>query len=457
MSAGKPRDLKANSWEDVSVIIRKAPDGKKIEREEFLSWIKVTLDINGPSQDNLMVKTDGGDLILDKDFAGRLYLKGLLLSDAKTRSKPFKFGYNFVKGHVARDGRQMKDHSEESYMLARIWEGAIRDRGKDVLQYLIDMFKDYPPCRDIRDAQYNFTSFTAKAIWTHLISSGEGGFYYNQKSGDKVESTHTFSYHVFKLTVSSKDSKLIQECLKKQPLKLSEPLWKLLRKFNLVRSPDEQRTHLFRRSPVSQFTPTLFSISVHRAFMAWLALDSRMRNINVSYVQNTYTAIDFLFTAGESLLQINDKWLDFKRVHETASCRISSSMSESSFVPGVFVCDHLIDDLYGLVLVDIADSLNLTKDESMGLVRTLRHAARDMLQQMPRRVESRQPRAHELQITWADFDTGSIIPEYLLNTEYSVQLHRRSTCPLYRSVSQGLHGGLMYLPVLSQLFLTNLI
>lgn len=190
LSAGSPRDLRANIWEDVSVEISKGPGGEKIDTKDFLSWISVTLDLKGPSADNLIVKTNKGDLILEKAFAGRIYLKGLLLSDTNINSKPFRFGYNFVEGHVDRDRRRLRNSSEEADILASIWEEAIHKRGKDVLQPFINMFQDDPHCRDIREAQYRLTFSAAEAIWTHLVPFGEGGFYYNEKYGEKVGSIH---------------------------------------------------------------------------------------------------------------------------------------------------------------------------------------------------------------------------------------------------------------------------
>lgn len=186
MTAGKPRYLRANAWEDVSVEIRKRPGGKRIETEEFLSWVSVALDLKGPTSHNLIVKTDRGDLILDEVFAGCLYLKGLLLSDTNNTSRPFRFGYNFVEGKVDRDRRQMKDSSEEANILASIWEHAIQHGGKQELESLIDIFQKYPFHRDIREAQDKFTYSAARAIWAHLVSSKEGIFYYNEKTGEKV-------------------------------------------------------------------------------------------------------------------------------------------------------------------------------------------------------------------------------------------------------------------------------
>lgn len=187
ISAGATRGLRANICEDVSVEIRKGrgKDGKRIETEEFLSWISVTLDLQRPSPDK-MVKADRGELILDKEFAGQLYLKGLLLSDTNTSRKPFKFGYNFFEGHVDRDRRQLRDSAEEADTLASIWDHAIRNRGRDVLDPLVSMFQSSPSCRDIGESQHRFTSMAAKAIWAHLLSSAGDGFYYNEKLQDKV-------------------------------------------------------------------------------------------------------------------------------------------------------------------------------------------------------------------------------------------------------------------------------
>lgn len=218
---------------------------------------------------------------------------------------------------------------------------------------------------------------------------------------------------------------------------LSQTLWRLLRRFNLARTPVEQRAHLFRGSPESEFIPDVFSISVHRALLASLTLDSRMRNIRVSYVKSSHIDIDFLFTAQESLLQINEKWLDFQRIHETAICHISSTISESALLSKAFACDHIVDNLLELVMLDIICSLNLTKDESMSLVRKLHHTARDLLQQMPRRIEVMQSVARQLQISWTDCDPGLILYEYRRNIEYSVHLHRKSTCSLYGTFFRG--------------------
>ena len=52
-SQGFPRDLKANNWEDVTVRIGRlyGPQwGKRIEKQQFLSWVKVAIDLDQPPE-----------------------------------------------------------------------------------------------------------------------------------------------------------------------------------------------------------------------------------------------------------------------------------------------------------------------------------------------------------------------------------------------------------------------
>ena len=75
---GAERGFTSSIWEDVTVKISKGKGsyGRKISEADFRSWLEVTIDIEGPQSADI-VKTCYGDLILDKEFAGRIYLKGL--------------------------------------------------------------------------------------------------------------------------------------------------------------------------------------------------------------------------------------------------------------------------------------------------------------------------------------------------------------------------------------------
>ena len=76
LAKGTSRELKNNIWEDVTVRIGKIRGhGLKIEREDFENRIKVSIDLNRPSN---LIQTARGSLILDPNYCNKIFLKGLL-------------------------------------------------------------------------------------------------------------------------------------------------------------------------------------------------------------------------------------------------------------------------------------------------------------------------------------------------------------------------------------------
>ena len=187
VAASIPRCLESNIWEDVSVTIGKGRRelSRKVETEEFKSWTTVTLDLNGPSPSDI-VQTSNGDLILAKSFAGKIYLKGLLLCDTSTDLDPFIFGYNFLRGHVDRDRKYLIDSSEKEEIIMGIWKIAIEQHGNDLIGTFVRLLQEHPTSADVRFTQNKLTSSIAMTIWQFLVSSANGGFYYNEKQGNKV-------------------------------------------------------------------------------------------------------------------------------------------------------------------------------------------------------------------------------------------------------------------------------
>jgi hypothetical protein len=115
------RDFKANIWEDITVKIRYFKGGgHKVKRDDFLKWIKVLLDLDRLSK---MIPTSHSTLILDNQFKGHIYIKGLLLEGEPVPL--FKFSYNFWEGEANRDRQRLSIPREEAKSLARIWGEAV--------------------------------------------------------------------------------------------------------------------------------------------------------------------------------------------------------------------------------------------------------------------------------------------------------------------------------------------
>jgi hypothetical protein len=184
---GSPRELKAHNWEDVTVRIGRlyGPQwGEKIEKQQFLSWVKVAIDLDQPSR---FFETVHGTLIQDESFRNKVYLKGLLL-ESTSSAKSFKFGYDLLEGAVNRDRQRLSDTSEEAKILANIWEVPIRENAVGAINNYVEMLLDQTQWGDVNRAETEISESTANIIWQHLLvrDSGWDYFYHGQDAADQV-------------------------------------------------------------------------------------------------------------------------------------------------------------------------------------------------------------------------------------------------------------------------------
>jgi hypothetical protein len=193
--AGISRGLTANSWEDVTVAVGMIQrQGKKIDLETFKEWIKVSLDLDQPSE---VIETDHGALILDPRFQGRIYLKGLLLelnppevSCIGTTTKTFRFAYNLLYGKVGRERRRIEKSADEARTITRIWEAVIREGRPNIVKKYIDMLQNVSPLADVKYAKDFISEWTSNAIWKHLLEDDPERkvFFHDDKNRDRVSS-----------------------------------------------------------------------------------------------------------------------------------------------------------------------------------------------------------------------------------------------------------------------------
>jgi len=197
-AAGVPRGLTANSWEDVTVAIGLVQGkGKKIDLETFKEWVKISLDLDPPYE---AVETDHGTLILDPNFQGRIYLKGLLLelnppeeTRVDTTTKTFRYGYNLSDGKVGRERRRLGDHTEEAKRINRIWEAVIRKGCANIIQKYVDMLQNVSPLADVKYAKELISETTAKSLRQYLSKEDleRNKFYHDDKNRDRVSSCNS--------------------------------------------------------------------------------------------------------------------------------------------------------------------------------------------------------------------------------------------------------------------------
>lgn len=185
-AAGRQRQLAANIWEDVSVLIEKGHNnGCPLKIEELRDWMRTTIDIYPPTE---RIRTLNGDLILDPAYAGKLYLKGIQVPLVSAGKHDFCFGYNLMSGSLNRDRQQMMDIEEEARNVALIWEGAIRQQEERTVPLYTGLLRYQPLSADVKLAERETSKATAERIWTGLLSEAKtaGTFYYCEDRGDAV-------------------------------------------------------------------------------------------------------------------------------------------------------------------------------------------------------------------------------------------------------------------------------
>lgn len=220
---------------------------------------------------------------------------------------------------------------------------------------------------------------------------------------------------------------MVRISLKRRPVTLPKGLYDVLLRYELIRTPPQQRIHSFRNSAPSVNHSSTFSNNVKHAFRAALALSEHTGHIETSFVQGGQVDLEFLYLPAELILMVHEKWLDFEDIHETAHCPLSRKPT----VPlqsEVFFCDHIVIELYGLILPEIIKGVSVTRSRSSDLERSLRSEAQEKLQQMPRGIKvSSTQRGGELEVTWLDGESA-LLSRYFPDATVHVTLHRETTC-----------------------------
>ncbi|KAF7588863.1 hypothetical protein BBP40_005081 [Aspergillus hancockii] len=396
-------ELKSRIWRDVAVTIGpgSGDQRRKVERNEFLEWLGISLNIEGLSTPSDVVETVHGDLILDPHYKNKIYLKGLLLPQSASSIYAFQYGYNFHYGHVNRDRERLVSRDQEARILRDIWEAAIAPENEnDVLPKYVEMLRNKSQCPDVYQASELVRPPMAAKIWKYLLSeAGEERFYYCDKQ--------------------DKDVEVIKESLRKEPIGLPEALWDILRRASLIRTPEEERIEQFRGAQESSTAETAFSKTIQRVLKASLMLDQCTDQTKIMFVDCEHSDIEIYFESDINLLKIHRKWLEFHAIHTDHPCCVSSAM-DSGIVAESFFCDHIFDMLY---LNSIREIVEDSRNPRIKKHWQNRHQdVKEALFYMPRNVTVKQTlRAKSLIVTWEHGLSQQFLKHSL--AEYSVVLH----------------------------------
>ncbi|KAJ5656291.1 hypothetical protein N7507_008241 [Penicillium longicatenatum] len=111
---------------------------------DVMKWMEMTMGIRGLSYPPHINETEDGDLVLDRRFQGKVYLKGMLLPASAFRSRIFRA--------ISRDRQTLLDTYEEADIVRRIWESAIRKHQTAMLPIYINLLRNFPQAVNVESA-----------------------------------------------------------------------------------------------------------------------------------------------------------------------------------------------------------------------------------------------------------------------------------------------------------------
>ncbi|OJJ32881.1 hypothetical protein ASPWEDRAFT_42920 [Aspergillus wentii DTO 134E9] len=380
---------------------------RKVERFEFLRWLGVSLDIVGFGQPLSLVETPNGDLILDHNFANKVYMNGTLLPVFGEKTGPFDYGYNITRGTWSTDRGQFENDKEAARSLCSVWEAAIEQNQEALLPKYVGLLRNRPEAPDIRCADRLLELVTAKKIWEHLLSEAGGREFYYLDKPNKV---------------TSKDIKIIHDSLKKKPVRIADILWNLLRRWSLIRTPEEECIQQFRNSPEWLHPGLEFSDTIQQALKASLAMHKATEGIEVMFVDCRHRNIDTYFEPMSKLLKVNKRWLEFDAIHQKHPCRISKMDAEET-KDNSFFCDHIVECLYEVAMRQILRRLPDTVINAEDFNNNY-NELREKIRQMPRQIAIVHClRSGQTKVCWEDRETDTFSQYYGDKTQYHVVLH----------------------------------
>lgn len=212
--------------------------------------------------------------------------------------------------------------------------------------------------------------------------------------------------------------------MKKQPQKLAKELWRLLAKYDYVRTPQQEQVRLFSSSKPVENVDGYFGQNMSRVLRSVLTMDPALSGIQLQFVQAADTTIDLHFNAKSRVLQINHKWLDFEAVHVKTPCEFFE-VAKHHDVGEIFCCDHAIEDLLELAINHMRYDVGLLPSKAT----ELRRQSREYIRQTPRGVQvSTTPKAGELRVYWLRNRYKLVSQTYSETTVCNVTLHSASKC-----------------------------
>jgi len=186
--------------------------------------------------------------------------------------------------------------------------------------------------------------------------------------------------------------------LKQNSNKLPHDLWSLFRKWDLCRTPEEERLRRFQTAVVVKVEMTIFATSMIHALKACLRMHDLTKELDFVFVNGQDLHIDALFSREGKMWKIDQRWITVEGTHQDTYC----DQYKQETMAEVFCCDHAVIALFG-ILVDSMGGAQSNQDSGYHerQVKLIKSTVIGKLAHMPHAISiSQTDQAGELRVQW---------------------------------------------------------
>ncbi|KAI1646340.1 uncharacterized protein F4817DRAFT_366019 [Daldinia loculata] len=289
----------------------------EVTKEQFKNWTKSALFLQSVN-DNNIVRTERGDLILDSRFSGSIYLKGLLLKESKNgrsasiTGKKLQYGYNFADGVANREREFLTHADDELAAILRIWNRAFRLQDNMVAKFHELLNSEKPEYADVSQAEYSIFPDMRDYIKKFLLKEFKDKWLYSAKERSQ----------------NTRFDQIVQG-LGREALEIKESYWTILRECGFRTAEEEEKKQFLAAKPTA-IPDTGFAQSVYRLIRAGLDSCPQTADISVVFVNAGSVGLDSFYSPAQGLFKIHEKWLTIKGARDELG--ISNRILESSLL-----------------------------------------------------------------------------------------------------------------------------
>ncbi|KAI1378277.1 hypothetical protein F4677DRAFT_466073 [Hypoxylon crocopeplum] len=404
----------------------------EVTRADFKKWTRAALFLQNIDNEQI-VKTSKGDLILDPRFSGNVYMKGLLLGEsqpgrsASITGKLLRYGYNFAAGETNRERKAIASANEESHAIFTIWDEALLTHG-----HLVERLHELLNTKRVKHADvtnaYEFLlKGTEERLAAYLLETFERRWFYTAR--EKSNNPR------FDQTVQG---------LGYEPFELEEDYWDIIKHSGFWTAEEEERSQ-FLAAESATIPDDSFARDVDALIWAGLDACPGIAPISREFVKAGQLRLGSFYEPSTRLLKVHEKWLTTAGAKEELGLAHNILESSLSFCTVKHVLADAINQLpldeFGQGRTGVIRSRQWYRNQA------LRESDRTLLEHIQTRQSfqytvQRSDRKDKLVITW-DPNTG-----WVPGTRVRIYLHRETTCShlkdifIAKNLKSGQHGSM---------------